>query len=78
MVCSLVDQENMKIYVFDEMYKQGLSNRQIYQEISDMGLSKEKIIADSAEPKSIDELRSLGLTRIRGAEKGKDSIMNGI
>ena len=68
----------MKIYVFDEMYKQGLSNRQIYQEISDMGLSKEKIIADSAEPKSIDELRSLGLTRIRGAEKGRDSIMNGI
>ncbi len=78
LVCSLVDQENMKIYVFDEMYKQGLSNRQIYQEISDMGLSKEKIIADSAEPKSIDELRSLGLTRIRGAEKGRDSIMNGI
>lgn len=78
LVCSLVDQENMKIYVFDEMYKQGLSNRQIYQEISDMGLSKEKITADSAEPKSIDELRSLGLTRIRGAEKGRDSIMNGI
>lgn len=78
LVCSLVDTENMKIYVFDEMYKQGLSNRQIYQEISDMGFAKERIIADSAEPKSIDELRSLGLTRIRGAEKGKDSIMNGI
>lgn len=78
LVCSLVDMENMKIYVFDEMYKQGLSNKQIYQEILDMGLAKEKIVADSAEPKSIDELRSLGLTRIRGAEKGRDSIMNGI
>ena len=42
-----------------------------------MGYSKESIIADSAEPKSIDELKGLGL-RIKGAKKGKDSIMNGI
>lgn len=77
-ICSFVDMNDMKIYIFDEMYKRGLSNKQIYQEIYNMGFSKEKIIADSAEPKSIDELRSLGLSRIRGAEKGKDSIMNGI
>ena len=43
-----------------------------------MGHKKEAIIADSAEPKSIDELRSLGLTRVRAAKKGKDSILNGI
>lgn len=42
-----------------------------------MGYSKENITADSAEPKSIDELKSLGL-RIKGAKKGKDSILNGI
>lgn len=42
-----------------------------------MGYGKENITADSAEPKSIDELKGLGL-RIRGAKKGKDSINNGI
>ena len=43
-----------------------------------MGYGKEKIIADSAEPKSIDRLRELGLYRIKGARKGRDSINNGI
>lgn len=42
-----------------------------------MGYSKERITADSAEPKSNDELRGMGL-RISGAKKGKDSINNGI
>ena len=42
-----------------------------------MGYGKERITADSAEPKSIDELKSLGL-RVKGATKGKDSITNGI
>ena len=42
-----------------------------------MGYGKEKIIADCAEPKSIDQLRGYGL-RVNGAEKGKDSINNGI
>ena len=39
-----------------------------------MGYAKERITADSAEPKSIDRLRELGLYRIRAARKGKDSI----
>ena len=43
-----------------------------------MGYVKEKITADSAEPKSIDRLRELGLKGIRKARKGKDSINNGI
>ena len=42
-----------------------------------MGYGKERYVADSAEPKSIDELKSLGM-RVRGAKKGKDSISNGI
>ena len=49
----------------------------IYDVISEAGYSKEHITADSAEPKSIDELKGYGL-RIKGAEKGKDSIQNGI
>lgn len=76
--CGLIDLKNKVIYVFDELYKKGLSNKKIYEEVEAMGHRKESIIADSAEPKSIDELRSLGLTRVRAAKKGKDSILNGI
>lgn len=76
--CGLLDLENYKIYVFDELYEKGLSNKNIYKEIEKMGYRKEKIFADAAEPKSIDELRDLGLIRIAAAKKGKDSILNGI
>lgn len=76
--CGLLDLENYKIYVFDELYEKGLSNKNIYKEIEKMGYRKEKIIADSAEPKSIDELKDLGLYRISPAKKGKDSILNGV
>lgn len=72
-----LDLENKKLYVWDELYKTGLSNKKIYEELSSMGYGKEKFTGDSAEPKSIDELKSLGL-RIKGAKKGKDSINNGI
>lgn len=78
LVCSLIDEKKKEIYVFDEMYKKGLTNRMIYDEIVSMGYAKEKIIADSAEPKSITELRDLGLYRVHAARKGKDSILNGI
>ena len=76
--CGLVDLNFKEIYVFDELYKKALTNFGIYEEISKMGYSKEKIIADCAEPKSISELRELGIHRIRAASKGKDSVNNGI
>lgn len=72
-----VDVDNRKIYVWDEMYQKGLSNKRISEEIISMGYGKERITADSAEPKSIADLRDLGL-RVTGASKGKDSVMNGI
>ena len=71
------DKDNSKLYIWDEMYKKGLSNKKIYEEIKKMNYKKVRIIADSAEPKSIDELKGYGL-RIKGAAKGRDSIMNGI
>ena len=77
-VCMLVDSPKNIIYVFDEMYGYGLSNREIYERIRLMGYSKERIFADSAEPKSIDELRNLGLKGIRNARKGPDSVNHGI
>lgn len=72
-----LDEAGKKLYVWDELYKKGLSNRRIYDEITATGYGKERITADSAEPKSIDELHGLGL-RITGAKKGKDSVTNGV
>lgn len=66
-----------KLYVWDELYEKGLSNKRIFERIQEMGYSKERITADSAEPKSIDELKGYGL-RVTPAKKGKDSILNGI
>ena len=76
--CGMVDIEGKTIYVFDEMYEKALSNKKIYEHVKRLGYSKEKIVADSAEPKSIDELRELGLRNIKPARKGKDSVNNGI
>ena len=75
--CGLIDKPNKKLYVFDEMYQKGLSNKAIYNNVVELGYTKEQITGDSAEPKSIDELRGYGL-RISAAKKGKDSIQNGI
>lgn len=78
MFCGLISNNQKTIWVFDELYKKALTNEMIYNEVSKMGYAKEKITADSAEPKSIEELRRLGLRRIKAAGKGKDSVMNGI
>ena len=75
--CGLLDLKNKQLFVFDEMYEKGLSNKRIAENIKAMGYGKERITADSAEPKSIDELKSLGI-HAKGAMKGKDSIKNGI
>lgn len=77
-IALLVDKANYEIYIFDEIYKTAMTNKDIYAEINYKGYSKERIIADSAEPKSIEELKRLGLKRIKGARKGKDSILFGI
>lgn len=78
LVCSLVDLENRKLYIFDEMYEHGLLNNQIADRIKEMGYAKEIIIADSAEQKSIEEIKRYGISRIKPARKGSGSIMAGI
>lgn len=72
-----IDVQSRKLFVWDELYKTGLSNKKIFDEVQTMGYAKERITADSAEPKSIDELKGFGL-RVHGAQKGKDSVNNGI
>lgn len=76
-VVPMLDLANRRIYIFDEFYEKGMSNKAIAEKIVAMGYSKENITADSSEPKSNAELRSLGL-RVSGAKKGKDSVLNGV
>lgn len=76
--CGLVDATGKTIWVFDEMYRRGMSNEAIADEVIKMGYAKEHIRADASEPKSNDRLRKLGLQRLTPAIKGPDSIRNGI
>lgn len=63
-------------YIVDEItFQKGLSNRQIADIL--LNERRELVIADSAEPKSIDEIASYGLSII-GCDKGADSVRNGI
>jgi phage terminase large subunit len=63
-------------YILDEItFQKGLSNKQIADILKNR--DKALVVADSAEPKSIDEIYSYGVD-IVGAEKGSDSINNGI
>jgi len=63
-------------YILDEIaYQKGLSNKQIADIF--LNLPKALVIADAAEPKSIDEIKSYGVM-IMPSEKGKDSVLAGI
>lgn len=63
-------------YILDEIiFQKGLSNKQIADII--LNQRPAMVMADSAEPKSIDEIRSYGIN-IQPAEKGKGSVMQGI
>ena len=66
------------LYITGEYDKIGMTNDVIAETLVSLGLSKERIVADSAEPKSITELRNLGIKRIIASVKGADSVKNGI
>jgi len=78
LVCALIDKVDKRLWIFDEFQQKGLTNDEIADKIRFMGFQKEIIVCDSAEPKSIEELRRNGITRVKAAVKGKDSILNGI
>lgn len=65
-------------YILDEqLFKKGMDNKQLADFIGNLDLPQTLIIADSAEPKSIDEIKGFGYV-ILPCEKGADSIRNGI
>ena len=74
---SYIDTENNVIYVYDGFYDKGLSNEKIATKIKEMLCHKTKTTADSAEPKSIERLKSLGC-KVEPAKKGKDSVRTGV
>ena len=66
-----------ELWVDEYEYRTGMLNSDIAKVIKENGISLIDTVADSAEPKSIAELRTYGI-KIEGAEKGADSIKNGI
>lgn len=77
-VGALVNTKKKTIHIFDEFYGVGMMNDKIAQMIIDKGYSKETIVADCAEPKSIDEIRRHGIFGLKKSVKGRDSVINGI
>ena len=69
---------NDDLYINELIYSKGLTNQDIAEKLRELNITRQtEIIADSAEPKSIEELHRLGFN-IKGAKKGADSINMGI
>ncbi|NLZ54085.1 MAG: PBSX family phage terminase large subunit [Thermoanaerobacteraceae bacterium] len=66
------DRKRNRIYILDEVYETGLTNDVLAKRILSL-IGKQVVFADSAEPKSIAELRNFGVN-IRAVKKGKDSV----
>lgn len=62
-----------ELYIEEKLYETGLTNPDIYDRLD----KKNKYVADSAEPKSIEELKRMGL-KVEASIKGKDSVNTGI
>lgn len=73
-----IDEQNKVLYIVEEYVRKNLTNDKIANAIIDLGYSKEEIKADSAEKKSNQELRNLGIRRLTDAQKGPGSVMQGI
>ena len=73
-----IDDDRKKLYVLEEYVKKGLTNDKIAEAITALGYAKEQIRADSAEKKSNQELRNLGISRVIDVKKGAGSVMQGI
>lgn len=77
-VAMAVNPLDKEIYVYKEHYEKKMLNHDIATMIIKNGFAKERIRADCAEPKTNDDLRRMGISRITPARKGKDSVVNGI
>ena len=71
------DRKKRRLLIYDEVYQVGLTNLAAAEKVKQHGGQGKDIVCDSAEPKSIAEVRGYGL-RVRGAKKGPDSVDYGI
>lgn len=78
LTASILDEDNKKIYVFNEWGDTNKTNDEIAKIIVSLGFGKSIIVADCAEKKSIEEIKRLGVNRIVACSKGPDSIVHGI
>jgi len=70
------DKMRKEIYIFDELYETGLTNDILAVRVKDK-IGADLVTCDSAEPKSVAELRRAGVNA-KGARKGKDSVNFGV
>lgn len=78
LVCSVVNEQEKRIYVYKEWGGTGYLNDAIADKLIEFGYSKSTIVADSAEQKSIEEIKLKGVRRIIPCTKGPDSVLQGI
>lgn len=72
------DKKKRILYAMDEIYGVQMSNREFAKELWDRGYQSDEIYCDSAEPKSIDELKKEhGIKHVKGVKKGPDSVEYG-
>lgn len=77
--CEFVGLQGGMLWIDEYIYEPGLTNPAIAERLKDERVPiTAEIIGDSAEMKSIDEIRQLGFRSIEGARKGPDSILNGL
>ena len=78
LVASILNEDEKTIHIFKTWGATGKTNQDLINVITSLGFSKSVIIADSAEQKSIAEIKKGGVIKIKPAEKGKDSIVHGL
>lgn len=72
------DKTRRRLYALDELYGVKISTRSFADWVKRNGYQSLKLTADSAEPRTINELKTeYGLYRIKGAKKGPDSVQHG-
>ena len=74
----IIVESEKRFYIFQEWGGPNYLNDEIAAHIKEMGFAKSNICADCSENKSIEEIKRLGIPRIRPCAKGKGSVLQGI
>jgi len=78
LVKMVVDMEEKKIYLHEEIYKTRQTVTELLKDIEELNIKDKRIIADSEAPEKIEEMNTYGYAYVEGAIKGKGSVIAGI